>query len=73
MFLTEKRKLATMHRKRVGERRRYSPARIYPIIDSDGGVIAVNRSHTPDRRLDNYQLAEIDLPEIALTTANEGR
>lgn len=62
-----------MHRKRTGERRQYNSARIFPIFDNAGSLVAVNRSHIPDRRLDNYQLSEINPAEIALTTANDDR
>lgn len=62
-----------MHRKRAGERRQYSSARIFPIIDDTGSLVAVNRSHTPDRRLENYQLTEIDTAETAQASVNDER
>ena len=53
-------------RKRVTDRRRLGPARSFPLTDQSGCVIPFNRSYTPDRRLQSYQVSEIDTEEFCL-------
>lgn len=62
-----------MHRKRNGERRRYNKASIFPLVDTRGCIVAINRSHQPDRRLDSYQVTEIDHTELVIPTVNDDR
>jgi len=50
-----------MREKRNRQRRNYSAKRSFPLTDSNGCIVPFDRSRIPDRRLNNLQVAEIEV------------
>ena len=59
-----------MREKRVKQQRNHGSASKFPMTDSRGCVVLIDRSRIADRRLNNLVLEEIEVEEVHLKKVN---